>query len=78
MICGKFSRFSCHFSVDHLYAFFIQWSPNLYGGEDEIDPKERGFVVIEDEDEDEEEIHVDFVKGRLIRSMSKDWEVSLP
>ncbi|XP_064652642.1 nuclear receptor coactivator 7-like isoform X7 [Lineus longissimus] len=60
--------------VDHLYAFFIQWSPNLYGG-DEIDPKERGFVIIEDDDEVEEDMHVDFVKGRITRSMSKDWEI---
>ncbi len=28
--------------VDNLYAFFIQWSPDIYGGEDEIDPTERG------------------------------------
>jgi hypothetical protein len=67
--------------VDHLYAFFIQWSPNIYGGEDEIDPKERGFVVIEDDEDNEESInvvedHFPSEKQRLIKqlSMSKDWE----
>ena len=28
--------------VDPLYAFFVQWSPDIYGGEDEINPAERG------------------------------------
>uniref|UniRef100_A0A3P8XLP8 Nuclear receptor coactivator 7 n=1 Tax=Esox lucius TaxID=8010 RepID=A0A3P8XLP8_ESOLU len=29
--------------VDHLYAFFIQWSPDVYGKE----AREQGFVVVE-------------------------------
>ena len=71
------------FRVDHLYAFFVQWSPNIYGGEDEIDPTERGFVVINDsEEEDEGEENMDVIEDhfkqerRLMRQMTKDWEVS--
>ncbi|XP_020352271.1 nuclear receptor coactivator 7 isoform X2 [Oncorhynchus kisutch] len=29
--------------VDHLYAFFVQWSPDVYGKE----AREQGFVVVE-------------------------------
>ncbi len=29
--------------VDHLYSFFIQWSPDTYGK----DAQEQGFVVVE-------------------------------
>ena len=65
--------------VDPLYAFFVQWSPEIYGGEDEIDPKERGFVVIDDEEDSEDmdvvEEHFRTENGSVVRQMSKDWEV---
>ena len=64
-----------HFRVDPLYAFFVQWSPNIYGGDDEIDPTERGFVMIND-DEEEEELDESGLPS-LRRQMSKDWEVRL-
>ncbi|CAB1340141.1 unnamed protein product [Coregonus sp. 'balchen'] len=32
--------------VDHLYAFFVQWSPDVYGKE----AREQGFVVVEKEE----------------------------
>ncbi|KAI5933865.1 Nuclear receptor coactivator 7 [Manis javanica] len=32
--------------VDHLYTFFVQWSPDVYGK----DAKEQGFVVVEKEE----------------------------
>ncbi len=66
--------------MDPLYAFFIQWSPDIYGGDDEIDPKERGFVVISEEDEELSvlgtpvEDHFKSESWRQ-RSVSKDWEV---
>ena len=68
-------RFNCR--VDPLYAFFIQWSPDIYGGEDEIDPTARGFIVIDEESEDFDFGHLstpveDHFKAH---SMSKDWEV---
>ena len=70
--------------MDPLYAFFVQWQPTIYGGDDEIDPVERGFVVINEDEESEEEIlgeagDVDTVSGttRLKRQMTKDWEVGL-
>ncbi|WAR17472.1 NCOA7-like protein [Mya arenaria] len=31
--------------VDHLYAFFVQWTPQIYGDEEEITPELRGFVL---------------------------------
>lgn len=32
--------------VDHLYAFFVQWSPDVYGKE----AREQGFVVVDELD----------------------------
>ena len=68
--------------MDPLYAFFVQWSPSIYGGDDEIDPAERGFVVIDEEEESEEEEEEEgnvSLNGkdtrRLKRQMTKDWEV---
>lgn len=45
--------------MDHLYAFFLQWSPDIYGEEteDSGEARRKGFVVIED-DEVEETIDV--------------------
>ena len=71
--------------MDPLYAFFVQWQPTIYGGDDEIDPVERGFVVINEDEESEEEGLGEggdvesTVSGtsRLKRQMTKDWEVSL-
>ncbi|XP_061668158.1 nuclear receptor coactivator 7 isoform X2 [Syngnathoides biaculeatus] len=34
--------------VDHLYAFFVQWSPDVYGKE----AREQGFVVVEKDELD--------------------------
>lgn len=68
--------------MDQLYAFFIQWSPNIYGAEEDIDPKERGFVVLDSDNEDQEnsmevvEDHFRPDRGRMVRQMTKDWEVS--
>ncbi|XP_052271242.1 oxidation resistance protein 1-like isoform X3 [Dreissena polymorpha] len=54
--------------VDHLYAFFVQWTPEIYGDEEEITPEKRGFVVINDKDIDSEDINL------LDSSFQKDWE----
>ena len=36
--------------MDNLYAFFIQWSPDIYGDEEvEREASKRGFVVIDDD-----------------------------
>ena len=65
--------------MDHLYAFFVQWSPNIYGGEDEIDPAARGFVVVDENEQQFMEMVEDYYKsetrGRMVRTVSKDWEV---
>ena len=76
----------CHCRVDHLYAFFVQWSPDIYGSEEEIDPRERGFVVLDDSDTEEGEEEDEWVLGeedvmgdrpKLSRQMTKDWEVRM-
>ena len=77
-------KLSFHCRVDQLYAFFIQWSPNIYGSEEDIDPAEQGFVVVEEEEVEEELEDMAFIddhyKGsvpnkKLTRTMSKNWEV---
>ena len=64
----------------------MQWSPNIYGNDEDIDPKERGFVVLDDTEEEEEEggdteivEEEDTVMERpkLTRQMTKDWEVRM-
>ncbi|XP_053382496.1 nuclear receptor coactivator 7-like isoform X4 [Mercenaria mercenaria] len=59
--------------VDHLYAFFVQWTPEIYGDEEEITPEKRGFVVIEDDDsEDLEMLDEHFGPNSAFQ---KDWEL---
>ncbi|XP_060065002.1 nuclear receptor coactivator 7-like [Ylistrum balloti] len=59
--------------VDHLYAFFVQWTPQIYGGEDDIAEK-RGFVVL-NEEEDEEEEKLEMMDEYFSNGMlQKDWE----
>lgn len=57
-----------------MYAFFVQWTPEIYGDEEEITPEKRGFVVIDDvEDEDDLEILDEHFGPNS--SFQKDWEV---
>ena len=60
--------------VDHLYAFFVQWTPEIYGDEEEITPERRGFVVIEDGEEFDDTEMLDDHFGPE-SSFQKDWEV---
>ncbi|XP_071493609.1 oxidation resistance protein 1-like [Diadema antillarum] len=56
--------------ADNLYAFFLQWSPEVYGKE--VSPSEAGFVVVRDNEENEElELIEDFFKEPI----HKDWEI---
>ncbi|XP_072412093.1 nuclear receptor coactivator 7-like isoform X4 [Chiloscyllium punctatum] len=50
--------------VDHLYAFFVQWSPEVYGKE----AKDQGFVVVE---KDELEMIDNFFSDPI----PKSWEI---
>ena len=63
--------------MDALYAFFVQWTPDIYGDLDEIDPEIRGFVVIDDEEETEEE-NLEIIDEHFasIQKIRKDWEVT--
>ncbi|XP_041360796.1 oxidation resistance protein 1-like isoform X3 [Gigantopelta aegis] len=62
--------------VDALYAFFVQWTPDIYGDQDEIDPEIRGFVVIDDEEKTEEE-NLEIIDEHFasIQKIRKDWEI---
>lgn len=50
--------------VDHLYAFFVQWSPDVYGKE----AREQGFVVVEKEE-------LDMIDNFFSDPASCSWEV---
>lgn len=52
--------------VDHLYAFFVQWSPDVYGKE----AREQGFVVVEKDE-------LDMIDNFFSDPASCSWEVSL-
>lgn len=71
--------FSDFFRVDQLYAFFVQWEPELYGDDEEISAERRGFVVLEDEDkEDPNEMDViEEYFNNGITALQKDWEVGV-
>ncbi|XP_066269563.1 oxidation resistance protein 1-like isoform X2 [Branchiostoma lanceolatum] len=59
--------------ADHLYAFFLQWSPDVYGHEVNKDDLElSGFVVLGDET-DSLEVVDDFYSSES--SLYKDWEI---
>lgn len=60
-----------------MYAFFVQWKPELYGDEEEISAERRGFVVLEDDDkEDSEEMEVfEEYFNNGVTALQKDWEV---
>nr|XP_041571084.1 nuclear receptor coactivator 7 isoform X4 [Taeniopygia guttata] len=49
--------------VDHLYTFFVQWSPEIYGK----DAKEQGFVVVEKEE-------LDMIDNFFSEPTTKSWE----
>nr|XP_032661840.1 nuclear receptor coactivator 7-like isoform X2 [Chelonoidis abingdonii] len=50
--------------VDHLYTFFVQWSPEVYGK----DAKEQGFVVVEKEE-------LDMIDNFFSEPSTKSWEI---
>lgn len=51
--------------VDHLYTFFVQWSPDVYGK----DAKEQGFVVVEKEE-------LNMIDNFFSEPTTKSWEVN--
>ena len=60
--------------VDQLYAFFVQWKPEIYGDDDEMMAEKRGFVVLSEEGDESGEIEIldeHFGSGNL----QKDWEI---
>ncbi|XP_078711966.1 oxidation resistance protein 1-like isoform X4 [Lampetra fluviatilis] len=55
--------------ADHLFAFFVQWSPELYGVEGGEPGKEPGFVVVEKSEES------DMIDDVYDEASGKEWEV---
>lgn len=53
------------FRVDHLYSFFVQWSPDVYGKE----AREQGFVLVEKDE-------LDMIDNFFSDPASCSWEVS--
>lgn len=51
--------------MDHLYSFFVQWSPDVYGKE----AREQGFVVVEKDE-------LDMIDNFFGDPASCSWEVS--
>uniref|UniRef100_A0A8C5MJZ8 Nuclear receptor coactivator 7 n=1 Tax=Leptobrachium leishanense TaxID=445787 RepID=A0A8C5MJZ8_9ANUR len=50
--------------VDHLYTFFLQWSPEVYGK----DAKEQGFVVVEKDE-------LNMIDNFFSEPSTKSWEI---
>ncbi|XP_062292694.1 nuclear receptor coactivator 7 [Scomber scombrus] len=50
--------------VDHLYAFFVQWSPDVYGKE----AREQGFIVVEKDE-------LDMIDNFFSDPASCSWEI---
>lgn len=63
--CTMVVSSSSVYRVDHLYTFFVQWSPEIYGK----DAKEQGFVVVEKEE-------LDMIDNFFSEPTTKSWEVS--
>ncbi|XP_032808674.1 oxidation resistance protein 1-like isoform X2 [Petromyzon marinus] len=55
--------------ADHLFAFFVQWSPELYGVEGDEPGKEPGFVVVEKSEES------DMIDDVYDEASGKEWEI---
>lgn len=50
--------------VDHLYAFFVQWSPDVYGKE----AREQGFVVVEKDE-------LNMIDNFFSDPVPRNWEI---
>ncbi|XP_025090916.1 oxidation resistance protein 1-like isoform X2 [Pomacea canaliculata] len=66
--------------ADNLYAFFVQWRPEIYGDSDDFDPEEQGFVVVQEPDIPLESVDenlqvVEEHFGGTKTSFKKDWEI---
>ncbi|XP_071142987.1 oxidation resistance protein 1-like isoform X1 [Mytilus edulis] len=59
--------------VDPLYAFFVQWKPEIYGDDDDMMAEKRGFVVLSEDAEESGDIEIldEYFGGG---SLQKDWE----
>uniref|UniRef100_A0A2K6GZU3 Oxidation resistance protein 1 n=1 Tax=Propithecus coquereli TaxID=379532 RepID=A0A2K6GZU3_PROCO len=57
-------RIQVPIEVDHLYTFFVQWSPDVYGK----DAKEQGFVVVEKEE-------LNMIDNFFSEPTTKSWEI---
>ncbi|XP_067837644.1 oxidation resistance protein 1a isoform X2 [Heptranchias perlo] len=56
--------------AEHLYVFFVQWSPDMYGDETGESVKEPGFMVVTKNEESE------MNEDSINESVLKDWEIT--
>lgn len=63
MLLLDFSR------TDHLYVFFIQWSPELYTEDTGDSLREPGFIVVKKKEEPENS------EESTTEDAAKEWEV---
>ncbi|XP_051879852.1 oxidation resistance protein 1a isoform X3 [Pristis pectinata] len=59
-----------HERAEHLYVFFVQWSPDMYGNETGESSKEPGFMVAARNEESE------MSEYSVSESALKDWEIT--
>jgi len=55
--------------TDHLYVFFIQWSPELYAEDTGESLREPGFIVVKKKEEPETS------EESTTEDAAKEWEV---
>lgn len=55
--------------TDHLYVFFIQWSPEIYAEDTGESLREPGFIVVKKKEEPETS------EESTIEDAAKEWEV---
>lgn len=57
------------FRTDHLYVFFIQWSPEIYAEDTGESLREPGFIVVKKKEEPETS------EESTTEDAAKEWEV---
>lgn len=60
---------TCSNRTDHLYAFFIQWSPEIYAEDTGECTREPGFIVVKKIEESETN------EDSTNEAAAREWEV---
>lgn len=68
-IVGLLLTVTCSNRTDHLYAFFIQWSPEIYAEDTGEYTREPGFIVVKKIEESETN------EDSTNEAAAREWEV---